>query len=196
MRISDWSSDVCSSDFLIVGDVGNGVDWQARKRPASDSRSDERHEQDEPATLDGKCDDAVYHDQCPCSASPFPSSALRLKLLGPASCSWPLSPDVTTTLSPFGLPSVTGVALKPWSVRTNTVDLPSTVCTALCGTSSDAGPLPASWIAAVTGSPTPHCPPRLSITPTPPPPHVVSFRLGETKSTRAAVRRSTARISI
>src|SRR3546814_3588698 len=90
---------------LIVGDVGNGVDWQARKRPASDSRSDERHEQDEPATLDGKCDDAVYHDQCPCSASPFPSSALRVKLLGPASCSWPLSPDVTTTLSPFGLPS-------------------------------------------------------------------------------------------
>src|SRR3546814_9552904 len=139
MRISDWSSYVCSSDL-------------------------ERHEQYEPATLDGKCDDAVYHDQCPCSASPFPSSALRVKLLGPASCSWPLSPDVTTTLSPFGLPSVTGVALKPWSVRTNTVDLPSTVCTALCGTSSDAGPLPASWIAAVTGSPTRHWPARLSVT--------------------------------
>src|SRR3546814_5162435 len=119
------------------------------RRPPRSTRTDtlfpytthfRSHEQDEPATLVGKCDDAVYHDQCPCSASPFPSSALRVKLLGPASCSWPLSPDVTTTLSPFGLPSVTGVALKPWSVRTNTVDLPSTVCTALCGTSSDAGP--------------------------------------------------------
>src|SRR3546814_18865336 len=133
----------------MVGDVGNGVDWQARKRPASESRSDERHEQDEPATLDGTCDDAVYHDQCPCSASPFPSSALRVKLLGPARCSWPLSPDVTTTLSPLGLPSVTGVALKHCSVRTNTVDLPSTVCPALCGPRSAAGPQPDSRNAAV-----------------------------------------------
>src|SRR3546814_19203721 len=126
MRISDWSSDVCSSDFLIVGDVGNGVDWQARKRQASDSRSDERHEQDEPAPLDGKCDDAVYHDQCPCSASPFPRSALRVTLLGTASCSLPLSPAVTTTFSPSGLPSSPGIAMTPCSVRKTTLNPPST----------------------------------------------------------------------
>src|SRR3546814_5540190 len=111
-------------------------------------------------------------------------------LVGPAVCPWPLSPDVTTTLSPFGLPSVTWVALKPWSVRTNTVDLPSTVCTALCGTSSDAGPLPASWIAAVTGSPTRHWPARLSMTAITLARRVVSSRIGETKSTRATDRRS------
>src|SRR3546814_8717384 len=115
----------------MVGDVGNGVDWQARKRPASDSRSDERHEQDEPATLDGKCDAAVYHDQCPCSASPFPSSALRVKLLGPARCSSPLSPHVTPTFSPFGLPSFTVVSLTPLPFRTNSLYLSSPFFTPL-----------------------------------------------------------------
>src|SRR5690606_26986113 len=100
---------------LVVGDVGNGVDRKAREPPATDDRGDERYEQDEPATLDGECDDAVDHGAQwpPCSTSPLPSSALSVKLLAPASCSSPVRPEVTTTLSPLGAPSVTGVALKP-----------------------------------------------------------------------------------
>src|SRR3546814_6718625 len=76
---------------LVVGDVGHGVDRQATDRPASDDGGDHRHQQDKPAMRDRQGDDAVDQAQCPCSASPFPSSALRVKLLAAAIRSSPLS---------------------------------------------------------------------------------------------------------
>src|SRR3546814_11714015 len=66
---------------LAVGDVGHGVDRQATDRPASDDGGDHRHQQDKQAMRDRQGDDAVDQAQSPCYASPFPSSALRVKLL-------------------------------------------------------------------------------------------------------------------
>src|SRR3546814_16797046 len=40
MRISDWSSDVCSSDLLVFDlDPGEGVDWNAIKAAAREIRA-------------------------------------------------------------------------------------------------------------------------------------------------------------
>src|SRR3546814_11753860 len=83
---------------------------------------------------DRQGEDAVDQAQCPCSASPFPSSALSVKLLAAAIRSSPLRPDVTTTWSPLWGPRTMGVALKPCSVRTNTVGRPLIVWIAPCGT--------------------------------------------------------------
>src|SRR3546814_11193600 len=74
---------------------------------------DYRQQQYRSAMRDRQGDDAVDQAQCPCAASPFPSSALSVKLLAAAIRSSPLRPDVTTTWSPLWGPRTMGVALKP-----------------------------------------------------------------------------------
>src|SRR3546814_5604175 len=67
---------------------------------------------------------------------------------------------------------------------------PSTVWIAFCGTSTDPAPPPGSRIEAVTGSPTRHCPERLSMTAITVARRVASSSIGDTKSTRATDLRS------
>src|SRR3546814_9128471 len=62
MRISDWSSDVCSSDLVVAARVGAGADRGRTQAPApaADRRYRDRHRhQRRPALWQGDGEDAV-----------------------------------------------------------------------------------------------------------------------------------------
>src|SRR3546814_20266188 len=87
MRISDWSSDVCSSDLdgigdefldfdwrqtrvdrvdlnLISGDIWHCVDWQLRKLPEAEAADDQEKGEYRPTHADGErheiCDHGLF----------------------------------------------------------------------------------------------------------------------------------------
>src|SRR3546814_2183186 len=63
MRISDWSSDVCSSDLLhlVAGDVRHRVNRQLGQLPNAEAGDREEDEQDRPACADGERNETCNH---------------------------------------------------------------------------------------------------------------------------------------
>src|SRR3546814_2284293 len=84
MRISDWSSDVCSSDLdgigdefldfdwrqtrvdrvdlnLISGDIWHCVDWQLRKLPEAEAADDQEKGEYRPTHADGERHEICDH---------------------------------------------------------------------------------------------------------------------------------------
>src|SRR3546814_10166866 len=63
MRISDWSSDVCSSDLLDIREVRQGIDGCGPHRPEAGERNHDRSQHDEQPVGDRAFDDPGDH--CP-----------------------------------------------------------------------------------------------------------------------------------